>query len=88
MRKNCAQPEDSSRKIMPVYSPIAVSSIFMLILFTWLPSSSSQLGGFFAHVSLGLYSEVVSVFSTVSTAITTITTYYLNNSLTTHRGIN
>ncbi|VAW27751.1 hypothetical protein MNBD_BACTEROID07-1670 [hydrothermal vent metagenome] len=87
MRKTCAQPEESDCKTLPVSSQNNTSLVFIPILFTQLQPSSSLSDGFFTHARSVVYSEVSPILSTLSTALITITTFYLNNSLITSRGI-
>ncbi len=87
MRKTCAQPEESGSKTLLVSSQNNASSVFIPILFTRPQPASSLSGSFFAHARFVVYTEVSSILSTLSTALITITTFYLNDSLITSRGI-
>lgn len=88
MRKACAQAVVVVGIHPAVFSNWGAGRIVMLFLFTRSGAGFSQILGFSTQSVGTISSEVRAFLSTFSTRIATITTFYLKDSLTTHRGIN
>lgn len=88
MRKTCAQAVVSVFTFLGSKHTIRVFNKFILNLYRRACTTFRALNTFFAHMSDSLFSVVDASFSTNSTGLITITTFYKKDLLTTHRGIN
>jgi len=87
MRKTCAHSGVWLSIFSLSFGVFGFVSLFILNLFTQFRAGFSQLPIVFTQTAEGVFTDVGRGVSTVSTGLITTTTFYLNDSLTTSRGI-
>ncbi len=87
MRKTCAQAVESTGFNFGIIGVASVLLKFIHFLFTSLLTGFSQLAVFSTQTIVAVLPGAEETVSTVSTAIVTITKFYIKGSLITHRGI-
>lgn len=88
MRKTCAQAGVSVFTLSSYESMFGYFDKFMLNLYHQLHTAKLALSTGFAHMNSSFLSVVGPLFSTHSTGLITITTFYKKDLLTVHRRIN
>ena len=87
MRKTCVQSVNSLGIFSGVLGTSPDFTVFLPILSVGSYTTSSQNSTFSTQPEYCIFPGVQKLVSTVSTIIITITTFYLKDSLTIHRGI-
>ena len=87
MRKACAQAGDSLVVTYPSFGILVFTSEFIHFTASFLPARYSQFGSFCSQLLGACFSDVSEKLSNLSTHIIITTTFCLNRSLITTRGI-